>query len=155
MSLLNDALRAAEQRQNRPEAPGAYTGQAATDGRRGPWLWVIVLLLMAGLVATSVYWFQIRNSDSGAPAVAASPQSLTRCLTPSKSLSPTRCQLRSPSHQLNRPPRQNRRRKLPEPRSRLLPNRRSHPRQLLLQNQRQLQHQSRTNLRSPRSRWRT
>jgi|25_taG_2_1085351.scaffolds.fasta_scaffold06679_2 MSHA biogenesis protein MshN len=73
MSLLNDALRAAEQRQNRPEAPGAYTGQAATDGRRGPWLWVIVLLLMAGLVATSVYWFQIRNSDSGAPAVAASP----------------------------------------------------------------------------------
>jgi len=73
MSLLNDALRAAEQRQNRPEASGAYTGQTSTDGRRGPWLWVIVLLLMAGLGATSVYWFQIRNSDSGAPAAAASP----------------------------------------------------------------------------------
>lgn len=70
MSLLNDALRAAEQRQNRPEAPGAYTGQASAGGRRGPWLWIIVFLLIAGLVATSVYWFQVRSRDSGAAAVA-------------------------------------------------------------------------------------
>lgn len=52
MSLLNDALRAAEQRQGRPGAPAAYTGQpiAARAGRqRGLWLMMAAALVMAVL----------------------------------------------------------------------------------------------------------
>ncbi|WP_336368438.1 hypothetical protein [Marinobacter sp. C2H3] len=55
MSLLNDALRAAEQRQAAPKGSQAYVGQsAAAPSRRGP-VWAILLavavLVVAGLLA--------------------------------------------------------------------------------------------------------
>jgi MSHA biogenesis protein MshN len=67
MSLLNDALRAAEQRQNRPEVAAAYTGQASNQrpGRKA--LWLVVLLLVAGLAAVPAIWFLTRD-HSGAGA---------------------------------------------------------------------------------------
>ncbi|PHQ23821.1 MSHA biogenesis protein MshN [Marinobacter guineae] len=74
MSLLNDALRAAEQRQNRPEVAGAYTGQVSAKDRGKPWLWAIVLLLAAGVIAVSAYWFQAQTSSEKPPAlVSATP----------------------------------------------------------------------------------
>lgn len=67
MSLLNDALRAAEQRQNRPEVAIAYTGQASNErpGRKA--LWLVVLLLVAGLAAVPAIWF-LNRDHSGAGA---------------------------------------------------------------------------------------
>lgn len=67
MSLLNDALRAAEQRQNRPEVATAYTGQASDErpGRKA--LWLVVLLLVAGLAAVPAIWF-LNRDHSGAGA---------------------------------------------------------------------------------------
>lgn len=52
MSLLNDALRAAEQRQKRTGQPGAYTGQPAAPGtrsRRFPLLAALLGVIAAGL----------------------------------------------------------------------------------------------------------
>jgi MSHA biogenesis protein MshN len=69
MSLLNDALRAAEQRQSQPEVAGAYTGQALAKGPGKSWLWAIVLFLAVGLIAVSGYWFQAQNSSEETPAV--------------------------------------------------------------------------------------
>lgn len=65
MSLLNDALRAAEQRQNRPEVASAYTGQVRgkRPARKAPWF--IVLLLVAGLAAVPAIWF-LNPDHSGA-----------------------------------------------------------------------------------------
>ncbi len=71
MSLLNDALRAAEQRQNRPTVTGGYTGQASAKGRGGFWLWAMLLLLVAGLFAATVYWFQVQDASGPTPVVAA------------------------------------------------------------------------------------
>jgi MSHA biogenesis protein MshN len=57
MSLLNNALREAEQRQSRPDVAGAYTG-AVQHNREGPprliFLVVLVILVLAGV---GVYWF--------------------------------------------------------------------------------------------------
>ena len=50
MSLLNDALRAAEQRQDRPVAPGVYAGGQAQAGNRKP-VFMIVLVVLAIVVA--------------------------------------------------------------------------------------------------------
>ncbi|WP_417568404.1 tetratricopeptide repeat protein [Marinobacter sp.] len=69
MSLLNDALRGAEQRQNRPEMAGAYTGQASVKGRGKSWLWAMVLSLAAGVIAVSAYWFQAHNGSEETPAL--------------------------------------------------------------------------------------
>ena len=71
MSLLNDALRAAEQRQNRPEVAGAYTGQVSAKGRGKSWLWAIVLLLAAGLIAVSAYWFDAQDSSEKTPVLVS------------------------------------------------------------------------------------
>ncbi|PPI83601.1 MSHA biogenesis protein MshN [Marinobacter maroccanus] len=61
MSLLNDALRAAEQRQNRPEVAVAYAGHSQPAGHRRYGLWVLVLLA-AVLIGASVFWFMTRDS---------------------------------------------------------------------------------------------
>ncbi|WP_296933340.1 MSHA biogenesis protein MshN [uncultured Marinobacter sp.] len=65
MSLLNDALRAAEQRQNRPEVAAAYTGQSQSRGRPRSGLWAVVLLLAAGLVGAAGFWFITHDSGDG------------------------------------------------------------------------------------------
>jgi len=68
MSLLNDALRAAEQRQQRPNAPGAYTGQAVQGGQGGRrWLTVFVLLLVSAVALLGFFWFV--DAPSPAPEV--------------------------------------------------------------------------------------
>lgn len=58
MSLLNDALKAAEQRQNRPQISSAYTGQAqaqpATRSRLPLVLFLLVIVLAAG---GGVWWW--------------------------------------------------------------------------------------------------
>ncbi|MCM0610891.1 MSHA biogenesis protein MshN [Marinobacter sediminum] len=69
MSLLNDALRAAEQRQNRPEVAAAYTGQARTPQRRRRWLAPVLFVLIAMLVAVVFYGFLTRG-NSGASVVS-------------------------------------------------------------------------------------
>ncbi|WP_375193818.1 tetratricopeptide repeat protein [Marinobacter sp.] len=79
MSLLNDALRAAEQRQNRPEVATAYTGQVRGERPGRSALWFVVLLLVAGLAAVPAIWFLNRDhseADAGeatgnAPVVEA------------------------------------------------------------------------------------
>ena len=74
MSLLNDALRAAEQRQNRPEVAAAYAGQSQSRGRPRSGLWAVVLLFAAGLVGASVFWFMTRTGSEERPVeVIASP----------------------------------------------------------------------------------
>lgn len=57
MSLLNNALREAEERQRRPDVTGAYTG-AVQEGHSGhPWLIALVFVLALGLAAAGIYWF--------------------------------------------------------------------------------------------------
>lgn len=77
MSLLNDALRAAEQRQKKPEAPAAYTGQgsavpARAANRLVPVLMAVVFVLMA------VAGYSLLAVDQSAPETA---QGETRGLT--------------------------------------------------------------------------
>lgn len=63
MSLLNDALRQAEQRQNKPQVSAAYTGQTAeakSGSRAVPVL--IVLLVLALLAAGVAWWLLAKNS---------------------------------------------------------------------------------------------
>lgn len=77
MSLLNDALRAAEQRQNRPEVAAAYAGHSQPAGHRRYGLWVLVLLA-AVLIGASVFWFTTRDSGEAMPAqVSTRPASET------------------------------------------------------------------------------
>lgn len=77
MSLLNDALRAAEQRQNRPEVTAAYAGHSQPAGHRRYGLWVL-LLLAAVLIGASVFWFMARDSGEAMPAqVSIRPASET------------------------------------------------------------------------------
>ncbi|WP_303287219.1 tetratricopeptide repeat protein [Marinobacter sp. SS8-8] len=71
MSLLNDALRAAEQRQNRPGEAGPYTGQVPAGGRINFRLWAIVILSLGGVVAGFGYWFQAQSGGEAAPAVVS------------------------------------------------------------------------------------
>lgn len=71
MSLLNDALRAAEQRQNRPDVAAAYTGQARTQQRQRRWLLPVLVLLIAISVAIAGYAVLFTN-NTPAP-VAAEP----------------------------------------------------------------------------------
>lgn len=77
MSLLNDALRAAEQRQSRPEVAAAYAGYSQPARHRRHGLWVLVLLA-AGLIGASVFWFMTRDSGEAMPAqVSTRPSSET------------------------------------------------------------------------------
>lgn len=68
MSLLNNALREAEQRQRRPEVTGAYTG-AVQEGRSGQqWVVVLVFVLALGVVAAGLFWFLMNASPSPSEA---------------------------------------------------------------------------------------
>jgi MSHA biogenesis protein MshN len=55
MSLLNDALRAAEQRQKRPEVAAAYVGQTARRQSSARWLIPLLLLVIAILAVAVLY----------------------------------------------------------------------------------------------------
>lgn len=58
MSLLNDALKAAEQRQNRPQISSAYTGQAqAQPATRSRFPLVLFLLLVVLGAGGGVWWW--------------------------------------------------------------------------------------------------
>lgn len=73
MSLLNDALRAAEERQNRPVAPGAYVGGAQPSrGGKGALVVVVVFALLVAGLAT--YWIVLRDTGPGDLAVVAEPE---------------------------------------------------------------------------------
>ena len=63
MSLLNDALRAAEQRQNRPEVASAYTGQVQHPTGERRWLVPAMILLLVLTVAVAVYGFLFRSGE--------------------------------------------------------------------------------------------
>lgn len=66
MSLLNDALRAAEQRQQQPTVSGAYTGQSVHAPRsRLPLVVLVIALLVAG--AGALWWFLIGPGDQTVP----------------------------------------------------------------------------------------
>ncbi|MDX1560137.1 MAG: MSHA biogenesis protein MshN [Marinobacter sp.] len=67
MSLLNDALRAAEQRQTRPEVAAAYTGPSQPPGHRRYGSWLLVVLA-AGLIGASAFWFITRDGGESMPA---------------------------------------------------------------------------------------
>ncbi|NWO04392.1 MAG: MSHA biogenesis protein MshN [Alteromonadaceae bacterium] len=75
MSLLNDALKAAEQRQNRPQISGAYTGQALAEPARRGWLpWLLVFLLLALIGAGAAWWWLQGNTEqSPQTGFAANP----------------------------------------------------------------------------------
>ena len=64
MSLLNNALREAEERQRRPDITGAYTGivHEGHSGQRR--LVVLVFLLAFGLAAAGLYWFVMMNPSA-------------------------------------------------------------------------------------------
>ncbi|AHI30157.1 hypothetical protein [Marinobacter similis] len=60
MSLLNDALRAAEQRQGRPDVSTAYTGQVNRQPAAHRWLVPVMALLLVILVVVAVYGYFFR-----------------------------------------------------------------------------------------------
>ncbi|MGF2736651.1 tetratricopeptide repeat protein [Marinobacter sp. DUT-1] len=68
MSLLNDALRAAEQRQQKPEAPAAYTGQRYTVPPRKNRLVLVLSLLV--VVLASVAGYALLAGKQGVPETA-------------------------------------------------------------------------------------
>ncbi|MEP1213271.1 MAG: tetratricopeptide repeat protein [Marinobacter sp.] len=73
MSLLNDALRAAEQRQNRPAPPGAYAG-GQHQPRNGRPLLLSVLVVALFIAAVGGYWV-FAKSFSTEPMVLESQPS--------------------------------------------------------------------------------
>ena len=70
MSLLNDALRQAEQRQNKPQVSAAYTGQTAqtTGGSRA--VPVLIVLLVLALLAAGIAWWLLAKNSAG-PTIEA------------------------------------------------------------------------------------
>ena len=71
MSLLNDALRAAEQRQKRPSAPGAYVGEQQPP-RDGKPLLLIAVAMWALLVTVMAGYWMFAGGSSPQPRVVAS-----------------------------------------------------------------------------------
>lgn len=74
MSLLNDALRAAEQRQNRPEVTGAYTGQHQQQPAQRRWLVPLMILLLVLAVAVAVYGLYFRAGAQPGVPLTEEPQ---------------------------------------------------------------------------------
>ncbi len=82
MSLLNDALRAAEQRQGRPDVSTAYTGQVNRQPAARRWLVPVMAVLLVILVVVVVYGYFFRTpvaeiqvtERTAAPAPAATPE---------------------------------------------------------------------------------
>lgn len=73
MSLLNDALRAAEQRQSRPEVAAAYAGQSQSRPRPRYGLWVVIVFLVAGAVGASAFWLMTRTGNEDMPVHVSAP----------------------------------------------------------------------------------
>ena len=65
MSLLNDALRAAEQRQNRPDVASAYTGRVEAGASSRRWLIAVIAVGLGLAVAGGGYalWFEQGESN--------------------------------------------------------------------------------------------
>lgn len=65
MSLLNDALRAAEQRQNRPDVASAYTGRVEAGASSRRWLIPVIAVGLGLAVAGGGYalWFEQGGSN--------------------------------------------------------------------------------------------
>lgn len=65
MSLLNDALRAAEQRQNRPDVASAYTGRVEAGASSRRWLIPVIAVGFGLAVAGGGYalWFEQGESN--------------------------------------------------------------------------------------------
>jgi len=61
MSLLNNALREAEERQRRPGVTGAYTGvvHERQGGRR--WLVLLLFVVLLSAAAVGLYWFVVET----------------------------------------------------------------------------------------------
>lgn len=73
MSLLNDALRAAEQRQNRPEVAAAYAGQSQSRPRPRYGFWVVIVFLVAGAVGAAAFWLMTRTGKEDMPVHVSAP----------------------------------------------------------------------------------
>jgi len=76
MSLLNDALRAAEQRQQKPEAPAAYTGQGSAVPARKNRLVPVLSLLVVVLATVAGYALLAGNQSVAETAQAGAQESL-------------------------------------------------------------------------------
>ena len=73
MSLLNDALRAAEARQQRPDVPAAYGGGAAGLPQERRWVMPVMVVLLLLLLLALGYVLFVRDSDQASVAVAGRP----------------------------------------------------------------------------------
>jgi MSHA biogenesis protein MshN len=73
MSLLNDALRNAEQRQkgSGPAAPGVYTGTAVLSGQSSRWPLILAIVLLVTSLAGAGAWFGLHRADQGSVAAIA------------------------------------------------------------------------------------
>ena len=70
MSLLNDALRAAEQRQQQPQVSAVYTGNSTTAGTGSGAKAALLLVLVSFLVfGAGVVWWFISKGETVAPAL--------------------------------------------------------------------------------------
>ncbi|MDP4534244.1 tetratricopeptide repeat protein [Marinobacter salarius] len=77
MSLLNDALRAAEQRQDRPVAPGVYAGGQAQAGNRKRALVSVLVVLAIVVAGLGGYWLLSIDSSSAPAELASVPSTYT------------------------------------------------------------------------------
>ncbi|MCC4285915.1 tetratricopeptide repeat protein [Marinobacter salarius] len=77
MSLLNDALRAAEQRQDRPVAPGVYAGGQAQAGNRKRALVSVLVVLAIVVAGLGGYWLLSIDSSSAPAELASVPSTDT------------------------------------------------------------------------------
>ncbi|GGC83634.1 MSHA biogenesis protein MshN [Marinobacter halophilus] len=88
MSLLNDALRAAEERQTRPQVAGSYTGQpVAQSSDSAKTVVVIVLITVLALFGGAGAWWLLSGSDESDVQVenvstAAVPEPAAPAVTP-------------------------------------------------------------------------
>lgn len=73
MSLLNDALRAAEARQQRPDVPAAYKGGAAGLPQERRWVMPVMVVLPLLLLLALGYALFVRDSGQASVAVADRP----------------------------------------------------------------------------------
>lgn len=71
MSLLNNALREAEERQRRPDVTTAYTGSVQEGGGGLRWLVVLLCLLVIALAGAGFYGFAMMSSAT--PEVSEEP----------------------------------------------------------------------------------
>ncbi len=92
MSLLNDALRAAEQRQNRPDVASAYTGRVEAGASSRRWLIPVIAVGLGLAVAGGGYalWFEQGEGNQvvtepappTTPAPKPEPQAPASTVTP-------------------------------------------------------------------------